>query len=172
MFRAHGGSCDARSGTGSLENFPHLAHTTSELRVRELDSEAPSSRTRCSGVVCTRWGKFSREPVPDLASQGGRCGCVTVLQFHGSSLTCRAIHTIFHNGKYIYFIKILYYFLCFTYYAFLINGKFEKLTIIKSEHNVAKLYALQQVKEVKPDLLFSYSATLRLDTERMATFSC
>ena len=65
------GACDARSGTGSLENFPHLAHTTSELRVRELDSEAPSSRTRCSGVVCTRWGKFSREPVPDLASQLG-----------------------------------------------------------------------------------------------------
>ena len=50
-------SCDTRSGMGSLENFPHLAHTTPELRVDELDSEVP------------RWGIFSREPVPDLASQ-------------------------------------------------------------------------------------------------------
>ena len=61
--------CDARSGTGSLENFPHLAHTTPEQRVRELGASESTSRTRSSGVVCARWGKFSREPVPDLASQ-------------------------------------------------------------------------------------------------------
>ena len=59
-------------GTGSLENFPHLAHTTPELRVREFDSEAPSSRTRCSGVVCTRWGKFSRETRPRSGFTGPR----------------------------------------------------------------------------------------------------
>ena len=40
----------------------------------ELDSETPSSRTRCSGVVCARWGKFSRGTRPRSGITGPDSG--------------------------------------------------------------------------------------------------
>ena len=53
------------SGTGALENFPHLACT---LRRSCVSASLAHAHTQLRPSVHARWGKFSSAPVPNLAS--------------------------------------------------------------------------------------------------------